>query len=278
MENSLPVEMQVEMQPEVKAGRHEASRKRLGFTLIELLVVIAIIALLASILFPVFGRARENARRTSCSSNLKQQALALLQYSEDYDGILPFGSIASDTNGPNTPPGGEWSDGTWFWPQLGFAYHKNVQVFRCPNGERSLAAHNGNYGANRIAMPISLDLKNMRLSQFQKTASTYLLFDAGVYTVRPSDAKNPSGKNYYMPGFGDAAGNGAACQALANSSDPKQTAYYKSDCETGRHFGGVNIAFADGHVKWQLTDVVWREANAYNATTHATSAWDPISN
>lgn len=61
--------------------------RRNGFTLIELLIVIFIIALLAAILFPVFARARENARRTSCASNLKQIGLANAQYMQDYDGI-----------------------------------------------------------------------------------------------------------------------------------------------------------------------------------------------
>ena len=61
---------------------------RTGFTLIELLVVIAIIAILAAILFPVFGRARENARRTSCISNARQLGLAVLQYASDYDDMM----------------------------------------------------------------------------------------------------------------------------------------------------------------------------------------------
>lgn len=60
-----------------------------GFTLIELLVVVAIIAILAAILFPVFGRARENARRSSCQSNLKQIGLSFAQYTQDYDEALP---------------------------------------------------------------------------------------------------------------------------------------------------------------------------------------------
>ncbi|MEO6907137.1 MAG: DUF1559 domain-containing protein, partial [Abditibacteriaceae bacterium] len=68
---------------------HNAQRcrisKGLGFTLIELLVVIAIIAILAAILFPVFARARENARRASCQSNLKQIALGIIMYNQDYD-------------------------------------------------------------------------------------------------------------------------------------------------------------------------------------------------
>lgn len=63
--------------------------KEKGFTLIELLVVIAIIAILAAILFPVFARAREKARQTSCLSNLKQLALGVLMYTQDYDEILP---------------------------------------------------------------------------------------------------------------------------------------------------------------------------------------------
>src|SRR5471032_329947 len=70
---------------------HKGSTKTVkrGFTLIELLVVIAIIAILAAILFPVFARARENARRASCQSNLKQLTLGILQYTQDYDGCYP---------------------------------------------------------------------------------------------------------------------------------------------------------------------------------------------
>ena len=63
--------------------------RKQGFTLIELLVVIAIIAILASILFPVFARAREKARQTSCLSNMKQLGLACSMYAQDYDELLP---------------------------------------------------------------------------------------------------------------------------------------------------------------------------------------------
>jgi len=62
--------------------------RRNAFTLLELLVVIAIIAILAAILFPVFSRARENARRSSCQSNMKQLGLAATQYMQDFDGQL----------------------------------------------------------------------------------------------------------------------------------------------------------------------------------------------
>src|SRR6478735_7183314 len=72
-------------------------RKMRGFTLIELLVVIAIIALLAAILFPVFARARENARKSSCQNNLKQIGVGLAQYTQDYDELLV--AIYYGTNG-----------------------------------------------------------------------------------------------------------------------------------------------------------------------------------
>src|SRR5690606_31701305 len=98
-------------------GKARQTNRRIlsGFTLIELLVVIAIIALLAAILFPVFARSRENARRASCMSNLKQISLGFLMYAEDYDGTLP-----------PTPPGGSIMASV-------IPYIKNDQVFVCPS-------------------------------------------------------------------------------------------------------------------------------------------------
>ena len=101
--------------------RRTTSRKpkRSGFTLIELLVVIAIIAILAAILFPVFGRARENARRTSCISSNKQIGLAMMQYIQDYDERFMVAEHDAD------PPY------TWFQPLQ--PYIKSEQVFKCPS-------------------------------------------------------------------------------------------------------------------------------------------------
>jgi len=98
--------------------------RRGGFTLIELLVVIAIIAILAAILFPVFAKAREKARTSSCSSNLKQIGVATLQYIQDYDERLPLGWYNS--NGVSCTPRTTTQ-----------AYIKSMQAFDCPSsGQR----------------------------------------------------------------------------------------------------------------------------------------------
>jgi prepilin-type N-terminal cleavage/methylation domain-containing protein/prepilin-type processing-associated H-X9-DG protein len=117
------------------------SRRRTpgGFTLIELLVVIAIIAILAAILFPVFAKAREKARSSSCQSNLKQMAVAITQYTQDNDERLP-----GRLNG-----GGE----AYSWRIVIGPYLKSLQVFQCPSNTNN--ANNSYDGVTKISYGVN---------------------------------------------------------------------------------------------------------------------------
>ncbi|MCD6351282.1 MAG: DUF1559 domain-containing protein, partial [Armatimonadetes bacterium] len=122
-----------------------------GFTLIELLVVIAIIAILASILFPVFSRARAKARQAKCMSNLKQLGLAFNMYAQDYDELLPvwaLGNTADNDNGPN--------EGAYTWDTQIMPYMRNQQILVCPDNPYGRTVSEGAYGrlpTRSYAMP-----------------------------------------------------------------------------------------------------------------------------
>ena len=109
------------------ARRSKRQHEVKGFTLIELLVVIAIIAILAAILFPVFAKARENARRASCQSAQKQILLGVMQYTQDYDETYPFSY-------------GFWPNNCGsYWPIEIYPYVKSSQIFMCPSATKPTA-------------------------------------------------------------------------------------------------------------------------------------------
>ena len=138
-----------------------------GFTLIELLVVIAIIAILASILFPVFARARENARRSSCQSNLKNVGLGFQQYLQDYDELYPRNDSSAGLG--------------WASHQLQ-PYIKSTQVFTCPSdsavnastGQSYSYAYNTNLGGQNQSslLATALTVVNFEVSAPASTAQT----------------------------------------------------------------------------------------------------------
>ena len=227
---------------------------RKAFTLIELLVVIAIISILAAILFPVFARARENARRASCLSNLKQISLGAMMYVQDYDETYP---MAYNYDAPS---------GSQFWIDTIQPYVKSEQIFECPSGNNSSQA-TGNYGANLNILVFSggsyATDNQIKVSAIQSASTIYMMMDYGIYYARTSNVKTISSTNWdYLPGMGE---GGATCQVTPTTWDRV------SDCQSGRHFGGVNMAFADGHVKWLKSSVVVNEANKSTAI----SAWSP---
>jgi len=190
--------------------------KRTGFTLIELLVVIAIIAILAAILFPVFAKAREKARQTSCLSNLKQLGTALMMYVQDYDEMTP----PHTDDEPSPPPPYNWR---WDMFPLRLApYTKNYQILRCPSDTGlttpadAATGRWSSYGVNALVVRISLaqvDDSSGTLSMFETTES-----DLGV--------EGNDDRPYQVP----------------------TSAAYT------RHNGGFNADFMDGHAKWLKPD------------------------
>lgn len=226
--------------------------KRRGFTLIELLVVIAIIAILAAILFPVFARARENARRTSCTSNLKQIGLGVMMYTQDYDEMYPM--YRRNTTEP--PPIPAYKTDYWEWQHMVYPYTKNEQVYRCPNGNPATSPYNGHYGVNYGLISGT----SISLAAVQATATTYMIMDSGTSYITQSDAYRVNkGGARYLPG----AGKFVTPEVAVSSG------YYTSDFENGRHFDGVTMAFADGHAKWLKSEIV------VNESKKADGAWNP---
>jgi prepilin-type N-terminal cleavage/methylation domain-containing protein/prepilin-type processing-associated H-X9-DG protein len=215
------------MKKQFSADTRAAKR---GFTLIELLVVIAIIAILAAILFPVFARARENARRASCQSNLKQIGLGIAQYTQDYDEKFP----PSMSTGANiTVNGANLADPAW--TVLVQPYVKSAQLFACPSNT------NNSLWMNRTNNTIPRS------------------YVANGYR----NGSNPYGG--IQPMNGPAQGGGAALSLLQSptqtllvvensGTSTAQDLWDVADMDSGNidltnHLGTTNFLFADGHVK-----------------------------
>jgi prepilin-type N-terminal cleavage/methylation domain-containing protein/prepilin-type processing-associated H-X9-DG protein len=203
--------------------------RRTGFTLIELLVVIAIIAILAAILFPVFAKAREKARQTSCLNNEKQLCLAVLQYAQDYDEIL-------------TPYFLYWIPGNtnWLksWMQLSYPYVKNVQVYACPSFSQ-VPGYSDNTVNNYANIPLesytapSVGPAGKALGTIPRPAETIYAFESKGAFGNPVNNYPPDGCGYYI---GQTALN-ITLNVNTNSANMP-------------HNGGMNCFFVDGHAKW----------------------------
>jgi prepilin-type N-terminal cleavage/methylation domain-containing protein/prepilin-type processing-associated H-X9-DG protein len=198
--------------------RRSTTPSKIGFTLIELLVVIAIISILAAILFPVFARARENARRTSCLSNLKQISLGIMQYTQDFDEKVP----PCRANNP--------ADFARFLSQRIEPYVKSTQVYICRS---DIYNTRFSYGYNYIHLAIT-PTSTVSLASINSPAETVMLVDKGG---------NDSTDWVYSPRY-----FGVSC-AAGSCSDPAFPSRATGDV-IAHHLDGTNVMWADGHVKW----------------------------
>jgi prepilin-type processing-associated H-X9-DG protein len=179
-----------------------------------------------------------------------------MMYAQDYDGTFPYNQVGYGS-GVATPPGGYWagdaSTGIYMWPQIIDTYIKSFQIFRCPSGiDNNLY---GNYGANDSILPNPpYCWSAVRQDSVDSASEDYFVMDYGSLEANVAQVTAPSGHNY-LPGVGD-LGTGSA--SSINSSSPDQRPDYRS----GRHFGGVNMLFVDGHVKWLKGSVVISQVGA----------------
>ncbi len=205
-------------------------RRPKGFTLIELLVVIAIIAILAAILFPVFAKARENARKSTCQSNLKQIGLGLMQYVQDYDEV--YVRYATTVGAA-----------THYWPAALDSYVKNTQIYVCPSrstivwpGPSNPTSTTCGYGFNGSGVGYS----GVAMATINDPAGTICIAES--YNVH---------KYSYLYGttWIGAAYTQASSTNVAGAPAP--------------HSDGENALFGDGHVKWMHTSVLGQASQQY---------------
>jgi len=262
------------MKPDKATKQTSANR---AFTLIEILVVVAIIGILAAILFPVFARVRENARRSSCASNMKQIGLGLIQYSQDYNERLPV------TPKGNTTTLAEYIGG---WAGPIYPYVKSRKIYACPSDPtRRISAfavmsyaYNSNIGLDEPDTTKTRQGIGGRIAAMTAPAKTVLAVELipdqtsaerGYVDVEGADKTSGGvGISGVINGtrFSSLCTQGLIINSIATGAAGSGGRYFEHgtgymgnrnsninsqfpDAE-GRHLDGSNFLFADGHMKW----------------------------
>lgn len=259
-----------------------------GFTLIELLVVIAIIAILAAILFPVFGRARENARRSSCQSNMKQIGLGVKQYIQDYDEKFPIALVEVGT------PDGIFQAGESGWAASMQPYLKSVQIFQCPSETNppsaSSAATNAagynDYWANfnviggsggvseasieaQALTVLNGDGSGQALANYTDGTAAYVV-TPGSSAVSPTTAAPNGGFDQVAVYLRGTSGSQASPYRGNSANYVYDTTSTTATGRGGkRHLDGLNVGFADGHVKWYRPEKLSNSLSSQGQPTFA---------
>jgi prepilin-type N-terminal cleavage/methylation domain-containing protein/prepilin-type processing-associated H-X9-DG protein len=214
-----------------------------GFTLIELLVVIAIIAILAAILFPVFAKAREKARQSSCQSNLKQVALACIAYAQDFDEKMPS---ALRWQGTGIGNGGAY----FYWADLIQPYCHSYQLVVCPSGSWTQTYARPPMitpGTNLVTYPAlecSYAMPEMRVDNFG--TPIYSVADSPVGMIQ-----DPTGTFMLVDSTWDViyAGWNAVYTNNPRLTDYTDISTIGASHVAKRHSDGFDAAYCDGHVK-----------------------------
>jgi prepilin-type N-terminal cleavage/methylation domain-containing protein/prepilin-type processing-associated H-X9-DG protein len=213
--------------------------KRFGFTLIELLVVIAIIAILAAILFPVFARAREKARQTSCLSNVKQLTLAFMMYAQDYDEYIRTSALSNPVHHTFSP---------WFFGIR--PYVMNNDIYRCPSESWDMGSYGQyfpglNYPTQRLYLSYGMNYSYLgyspprlyKLAEIKRPSECILIGDSGPHLNSARNALYSEHIRYI---------NNKAPEPPPEFPDRWFT---DSHAVYLRHNWTANVGFVDGHAK-----------------------------
>jgi prepilin-type N-terminal cleavage/methylation domain-containing protein len=229
--------------------------ERRGFTLIELLVVIAIIAILAAILFPVFARAREQARKATCISNLKQIGLAAMQYVQDYDEIYPISNQEADGI-PNEQPH-VWNGSGGRFPHLADViapYTKNEGMFKCPTYGKAIE-RTGTAPNNWIVSGKGGSYGYRCYCGNNKTSNVPLQVPAAradLITIASQYCNPPSSVGWTACGASMASVNTPAEDYLVFCNTfGAHAGETDNNVTSGGKVGGTPTVYMDGHAKFQ---------------------------